>query len=685
MSGTLIKRHQRLIISFSLVVMSLSVFWPVTQNEFLIYDDEDYILENRFVSKGWTKDGFIWAFNSKLHGHWHPLTWLSHMTDVQLFGLDSKAHHLMNLLFHTASVLLLFRVLNRMTGTIWQSAFAAAVFAFHPLNVESVAWAAERKNVLSTLLWMLTLMTYVRYSEQPGLLRYLLTLSLFAMGMMSKVMIITLPCVLLLLDYWPLCRLRWGQSCGPVHDRFQKTSFLKLLLEKIPFFALGLITALLTLYLIYSGRGVRAGTSYLRENYVGINLVSYVEYLYKMFWPKDLTISYLAPYKAVLWQAVGSGILLAIITLFAFWMVRRMPPLLVGWLWYLGTLVPVLRVFTRAPLAIADRYMYIPMIGILLMVSWGVPELIGRWRRRTFFLGPLACAVIAVCITLTWSQLRYWQDSVSLFRHTLAIIPDHSLAHTNLGVALKRKGMLDEAISHFEKALKKRPDFDKALVNLAATLNQQGKTQEAIPFYEKAVQIKPNHPELHNDLGLALYRQGRIREATDHFLEAVSLNPRSSKIQNNVGMAYARDGEFSKAMVHFQEAVRLDPDFADAHNNMGNVFAEVGKIDDAVQAYEKALEINPSFVGARLNLGLTFLHQGKTDDAIVQFIRLIMEEPDLDLARFHLGRAYLTKGDREAALQVYEVLIRKNRQLARELYRMILSSLTGKVKRFPKE
>ncbi|MDH4207117.1 MAG: tetratricopeptide repeat protein, partial [Desulfobacteraceae bacterium] len=494
----------------------LSTYCQLPSHEFLPFDDYGYITKNTHVHEGITWKNIVWAFSSTDFGYWHPLTWMSHMLAFQVFGLKSGMHHLINLLLHISNTLLLFFVLKRMTGALWQSAFVAAVFALHPLNVESVAWVSERKNVLSTFFWMLTILTYVRYTERPGFYRYLIILFVFVLGLMSKPMLVTLPFVLLLLDYWPLCRFTLPQSCcdnQKVQKQIQTNSHLslglRLVLEKIPLFILSSTCIYLSALSIQRFKIIISTASVPMKLRIANALVSYVRYIIKMIWPQNLAVYYPYPHALPAWQVIGAFLLLVIVTFLAFRWVRLTPYFTVGWLWYIGTLFPVIGL-VQAGLwpAMADRFTYVPLIGLFIVIAWGVPDFVGRWRYRKAGFIAVSTALVPIFMVMTWLQLRHWQNGVTLFTHNVRVTYNNSLAHKELGNALEQQGNLDKAILHYSKALKINPNYAEAHNNLGYILACQKHYKEAIDHYTEAIRIKPSYTEAHNNLGTALLYQG---------------------------------------------------------------------------------------------------------------------------------------------------------------------------------
>jgi len=503
-----------LVVCLFLIVGTLTVFWQVQHHDFIDLDDHLYVTENNHVQAGLTKKGVIWAFTTFHAANWHPLTWLSHMLDCQLFGMRPGMHHLTNLLFHILNSLLLLLVLRKMTGAWWRSAFVAALFALHPLHVESVAWVAERKDVLSTFFWLLTMWVYAHYAERPTFDRYLLVLLSFALGLMAKPMLVTLPFVLLLVDYWPLGRLQLGQSCNDGNLRIKKSSAFRVVWEKIPFFVLAAMSGVLTLLAQQKAGALRTLDIIPLKIRTANALVSYISYIGKMIWPHNLAVFYPHPGIVPMWQAVGAGLSLICLCVLSVMFVRagrRFPHLAVGWLWYLGTLVPVIGLVQVGSQAMADRYTYVPLIGLFIMISWGFYDLVRGWKNRRMVLAISTGVVLLALMACTWSQVRLWKNSTLLFKHALNVTDNNYKARNLLGIASERQGRLKEALRHYSEALRIKPEYADAHNNQGVALARQGRLKEAISHFSEALRIKPDYVDAHNNLGVALEQQGRLK------------------------------------------------------------------------------------------------------------------------------------------------------------------------------
>lgn len=566
------KKHaplrEAIFLSLLLAAVTLAIYWQVGGHEFVNYDDPRYITDHRMVQGGLTWKGVRGAFTTFYAGNWHPLTWMSHMLDVELYGLDPAGHHFTNLGLHILNTLLLFWVLASMTGAIWPSAFVAALFAVHPLHVESVAWAAERKDVLSTFFWMLAMGAYLRYARGPSLQKYLTILAAFAFGLMAKPMVVTLPFVLLLLDYWPLGRFRFADS-GEASSRFSPAPLSRLLQEKIPLFALAAAGSAVTYLAQQKGGAVGSLEHFPLWVRVQNALVAYAGYLEKMVWPQKLAVFYPHPGETLpVWQAAASGLFLTAVTFWVIRWARHLPCLPVGWFWYLGTLVPVIGLVQVGTQAMADRYTYVPLIGLFVMLAGGVLELAKGWRYRRFWLTLASGGVVMALTAAAWFQAGTWKNSIALFEHTVNVTQNNYVAHTNLGEALFREGKTDEAATHFSKAIEIKADYDKAHVNL----------------------------------GVVMAMRGRMEEAVDHFSRALKANGENEEAHYNYARAMALQGRFEEAVLHYRETLRIRPDYASAHYNLGGLLSSLGRREEAIGHFRAALRIKPDHAKARRKL-----------------------------------------------------------------------------------
>ena len=595
-----------------LIFVTLVVFHQLPSHDFINLDDDILVYENPHVHAGLNKEGIAWAFTTFEAYNYHPLTWLSHMLDCQLFGLRAGMHHLTNLVLHLMNTALLLLVFRRMTGTLWRSGFVAALFALHPLHVESVAWIAERKDLLSAFFWFLSMWAYARYAERPGLNRYLPVLLFFSLGLLAKPMVVTLPFVLLLLDFWPLGRMQFHQA--EIDDRplQQKVSVFRLVLEKIPLFALTAISIVVTFAAQQQGGALKSLESFPPATRIANALISYVSYMGKMIWPHNLAVYYPYSESVPVWQVAGAGLALMCLTILIMWTARKRPYLAVGWLWYLGTLVPVIGLVQVGSQAMADRYTYLPLVGLFIALTWGVPNFFAGWQHRQSVLAILATILLVSSTVCTWLQLRYWQNSITLFQHTLQVTTNNHFVHNNLGVALAYNGRLNEAISHYSNALRLKPEAFEVHNNLGNALAVQGNVDEAIKHYFEALQLEPNYEKAHNNLGNALAGKGMVEEAIEHYSEAIRINPDYARAHYNLGNALAAQESLDEAIKHYFEALRILPDWAGAHNNLGVSLEKSGKLKEAINHYHKALRISPDYDRARNNLERALRLMGKS-------------------------------------------------------------------------
>ena len=592
--------------SLFLIIVTFAVYWQVGSYQFVNFDDGKYILENPHVRTGVTAEGFIWAFTSAYASNWHPLTWLSHMLDVQLFGLDPGPHHLVNVLFHAVNTVLLFLLLLRMTGAYWQSVFVAALFALHPLHVESVAWVAERKDVLSAFFWMVTLLLYAWYVKRPGRMRYLLTLCSFALGLMSKPMLVTLPIVLLLLDYWPLGRIQFGQAGlltrKDLASAVRKPFPWSLLWEKAPFFVLTAASSIVTIYAQHKG-GAMSSIKVVSITFRFINaLWAYVLYLVKMVWPVDLAVLYPLPITLTIAQGLLAGAILGGISFLVIRSAKRHPYFLVGWLWYLVTLVPVIGLVQVGSQSMADRYTYLPLIGIFIMLAWGMRIAAGHDRVRRAALSAAAIVLLIACSVCTWFQLGYWKNSITLFSHAASSVSGNYIAHEALGLALAKNNRFDEAITQYSESLRIWPEYDRALIGMGNVLVRQGRMDEAAIYANRALRLKPDSSEAHFLLGFVLMNQGRNDEALDHYFAGLRSDPENEGIHHIIGVILGSQGKLDESIGQFNEALRIKPDYADAHYGLGVALLRQGHVDESIEHFAKALRLRPDFEQARLRL-----------------------------------------------------------------------------------
>jgi tetratricopeptide (TPR) repeat protein len=654
------------------------VFGQTVRHGFVNYDDDQTVYSNLQVTHGLTAQGVAWAFTHRHYGNWIPLTCLSHMLDCGIYGLNAAGHHLTNVLLHAATAVLLFLMLCQMTGRLWPSALAAALFAVHPLRVESVAWVTERKDVLSGLFFMLTLAAYVDYvRHRPSLLRYLAVTAFFAMGLMAKPMLVTLPAVLLLLDYWPLGRFAGDPRLNrkPLHGN-EGTSFnganvdanslpavprrfpfpWRIVIEKLPLLLLVVVSCAATLT---QGEALAANEQYPLSWRIGNVPISYVTYLRQSLCPMNLALLYPRLSLALpLWQVFAAVLSLAGITAATFVWRRRRPYLLVGWLWYLGMLVPVLGVVQVGSQAVADRFTYLPQIGLWIALAWGAADV---WRSAPYgrwLCGSAAALVLAVLMGCAWRQTTFWRNSETQWTHTLACTSRNAVAHNGLGLALADRGRLDEAMAQYQTAMDISPDLAEVPNNLGNALTGLNRLDEAIAQYQKSLTIRPDYAEAHNNLGNRLVHLHRLDEAMAHYRKALELKPDFIEAHNNLGNALADRGRLAEAMAHYQTALEIKPDYAEAHNNLGNALVRLNRINKAIAHYQKALEIEPDYADAHNNLGLALVRLNRIDEAIAHYQKAAKIKPDFAEAHGNLGNALAGRGRLDEAIAQYQQAVK---------------------------
>ena len=646
---------------FLLFLLVAGVFLPSIHNDFVNFDDQDYVTANPHVQGGLTWAGLRWALTTNHASNWHPLTWLSHMADCQLFGLKSWGHHLTSVLLHAVNAILVFVVLSRLTGARWRSLFVAAFFGLHPLRVQSVAWVSERKDLLSALFSMLTLWAYARYTEQargsrgeeirspssifhlPSPMFYLLALFVFALALLSKPMAVTLPFVLLLLDYWPLNRFQTF-PLGPVPKTAarpssfspQSSNLWRLVAEKIPFLVLAAAASVITLAVQRNTGAVQTLTRFPFMARVGNALIAYCGYLGKLFYPVKLAAFYPHPGAWPASQVLLALFLLAGISVLVVALRRQHPYLLIGWLWYAGTLVPAIGLVQVGAQAIADRYTYIPLIGVCIMLAWSAYDLTSRWRYQRIVLCAGAVTILLCCTAVTRRQIAYWADSETLFRRALAVTKNNALAHLNLGVAMGEKGR-PEAFSELETAASLAPDAPDLHLKVGDALAAFGYPDDAIAHYQEAISLKPDLAEAHNSLGVILSKKQQFDEAISQFQAVLRLSPGSADAHDQLGLVLGQAGRLDEAVSQFREAIRLKPDLAEAHNHLGVVLIRKSQFDEAITRFQQALSLKPNYPDAHVNLGVALYNKGDSDQAISQFQQALKLQPGHAQARTNLN------------------------------------------------
>ena len=603
-----IRKHAPdILVCVALFVVSVALYGRTVTHDFVNFDDNVYVTENQAVQGGLSAGAVRWAFTTFHSANWHPLTWLSHMLDCQLFAMRAGLHHLTSVLLHAANSLLLFLVLRSLTGRRWPSAFVVALFVAHPMHVESVAWVAERKDVLSTLCWFLAMAAYGSYVRRRAIARYAWVVVCLALGLMAKPMLVTLPVMLLMLDYWPLERL-WavgsgaddGADDGPGEGR---RGIAWHAVEKVPLLFVALASGLVTLVAQKTGGAVRTLEMFPLGWRVSNAAVAYVRYLGKTAWPVRLSVYYPHPGQLPALEVAGSCLVLAAITGAAVLLaIKGKRYALAGWAWFVITLLPVIGLIQVGAQAMADRYTYIPHVGLFVAIAWGVDDLTRRWTRRSPVLACAAAVVLTALSAATVMQVRHWQNSVTLYRHSIRVTEGNRLMHFNLAGAHYARGEYEQAVEHYVKTLSLKPDYSDAHYNLGLTLTRLGRTEDAIACFRQELEFTPDHTEVHNNLGAAMYGLGRLEEAAHHFAEVVRINPGHIEGLNNLGGLLHELGRHEEALVRYREALSLNPDYPSAHFNMAVTLERLGRTDDAIHHYREASRIRPDDAGVRSRL-----------------------------------------------------------------------------------
>ncbi|MCJ7772589.1 MAG: tetratricopeptide repeat protein, partial [Desulfobacterales bacterium] len=556
------------------------------------------------------------------YGNWHPLTWLSHMLDYQLYGLNPGNHHITNVLFHILNTLLLFVIFEKVTGHLWRSAFVAILFSLHPMHVESIAWISERKDVLSTFFLMLTIWSYIRYNEKYKTSSYVFAILFYAMGLMSKPMVVTLPFVLLLLDYWPLKRFTIEGKRDPPKIRDHHIHF-RLLFEKIPFLLMAIVSSVLTYIAQSRGGAVTSFDTLPFINRVSNAIHSYVHYIYKMIFPSKMAIFYPHPILIPTWMFIINFSIILFLTILFVKLSSRYRYLFVGWFWYLGTLFPVIGIIQIGKQAMADRYTYIPYIGLFIIITWGISDLLERYQWKKKKIAAVTALITILLMTTAWIQTRYWSNNIKLFQHAVEVTKNNSVANQYLGLAYVSNGMIDKGIEHYLLALR----------------------------------VDPHYQIAHNNLGIALARKGRISEAIFHYQEAIRINPKDAKAYNNLGGALLTMGNADDALKQYRKALLLDSNYADAYYNIGIVYHTKGNLTNAISNYMKAIEYSPDNSKAHTNLGVALEMKGKTSKAIKHYEMALRLNTNLPEANYHYANALFKKNKFKESIIYYKKVL----------------------------
>ena len=719
------------LVALCLALLTLVAYWQTFHHDYIAYDDEQYVTMNPYVQWGLTKDSVKWAFTTSHASNWHPLTWMSHMLDCRLFGISPVGPHAVNLLLHIANTLLLLFVLNRMTKSLWKSAFVAALFALHPMHVESVAWVSERKDVLSALFLLLTVWAYVRYSELRGVKRYLPVALLFGLGLLSKPSLVTLPFALLLLDYWPLGRFKakvesrkskesersalntqLSTSNAPsTKHQAPSTNLRKLVLEKLPLLAMAAASSASTYWAQKAGGALIVADDRLSPAIrVDNAIISYVTYIRKMFWPQDMAIFYPHPMGHIpAWQIAGGLILLVSLTVLSFRLGRRHPYLTVGWLWYLGTLVPMIGLVQVGKAAMADRYTYISYIGLFIILAWGIPDLLRKGEREkgrggeadgstfnvqrstpngnpkpetrnpkpsntqhptpnthtptppnpyTVVLAVVSAMIVVALATGAWLQLRYWQNPMTIFSHALDVTTGNDMAHIQVGNCLFKNGKTEEAIKHYTEALRINPYADRAHNNLGNAYALLGRPDKADREYRAALAMRAN-PVAYYNLGNLYSRQGKLNESVAYYEKALEIQPDYPEVHTNLADVLTRLGRLDEAAEHAAEVQRLMPNSAEAHYRMAGILVQRKDFNGAMVQYREAIRLKPDYAEAHYSLGSALALQGHLDEAFEAFTDAVKLRPNYADAHFNLGVVYDTRNDEmPQAMKEYRLAIK---------------------------
>jgi tetratricopeptide (TPR) repeat protein len=652
------------LIGLGLVCAVLLVYGEALGREFdfVNADDGDYVAANQHVLAGLSIDGVQWAFTT-FHAHnWHPLTWLSLQLDSQLFGTSAPVYHRTNVVLHAVNTLLLFWLLQRLTGAMWCSALVAALFGLHPTHVESVAWISERKDVLSALFWLLTMAAYAWYAERPSMGRYVLVVLAFVLGLMAKPMLVTLPTVLLLLDYWPL--RRWPAE-QPHATRYAPASWHWLVVEKLPLFVLAAASIVLTL--AAQTRLVRTLEQMSLSARVGNALVSWVQYIVMTLWPVNLAMDYPHPGNALpTWQPVVAAVFLIGASVALLWGGRTRRYLAVGWLWYLGTLVPVIGLVQAGGQAMADRYNYIPSIGLFIILAWGLADWCAQTSTRVRWAAGLCGAAVALCALLTPLQVHHWRDSEALWRHALAATKESSAAHNQLAMALADKGKPGEALEHFERGLQLGP-YARTYGYMGRVLLELDNLEEAAKNLQRAVSLEPDWASAHLWLARTRKRQGRPQDAVPEFNAALALNEHLNEARLELVDALAELGDFDKSREQLEILMRADPQSASLHQELGRLYKRQGKLAEAVACYDRALALEPGFHEAWNNKGVALEGLDQFAAAAEAYRHAVDLQPEQVVYRLNFAHALWENRERASAASQFSVAFRLNSEWPKAL------------------
>jgi tetratricopeptide (TPR) repeat protein len=694
---SILKNRQILSICLLLAALTILAFLPIGGCDFINFDDPAYVSENVHIQNGLTMEAIRWAFTTSYQANWHPLTWMSHMLDVQIFGLIPRWHHLTNLFFHIANTILLFLIFCLMTKAPWKSAFVAALFAIHPLHVESVAWVAERKDVLSTFFWMLTIGAYIHYVEHrtedggqrtgvfrlpSSVFRYSAVLTFFVLGLMAKPMLVTLPFVLLLLDFWPLQRFDKlgrqilteenkslpgnkgkkkssgakglsgvGQVQKTEMHRYRWASIRPLVVEKIPLFVLAALSCVVTCAAQAKGGAVKSLQSFPLDSRIANALVSYIVYIGKTVWPSGLAVYYPHPGLLPIWQVMGAVLLVIAVTVGVVWRAKRFPFLVTGWFWFAGTLVPVIGIVQVGNQAMADRYTYIPLIGLFILAAWGIPELLSKLRCRKEALFASSALVLSSLLVVTWLQTGYWQSSIALYDHALSVNSRNDVIRYNLGLAYAKIGNLGQAIENYDRAIDLNPGYVDAYVSRGIVYDELQSFVRAIEDFDSAVKMDPKCAYAFNDRGADYAKLGNGKQAIEDYGRAIEANPEYAEAHYNRGILYQARGNLRQAIEDYDRAIEIDPKYAEAYGNRGAAYYTLGNHRQAISDYSRAIEIKPGHAEAYYNRGVAYGGVGDYRQAIADYDKAIELNPKYAEAYNNRGIACVRLGNSLQAVQ----------------------------------
>ncbi|MDP2984687.1 MAG: tetratricopeptide repeat protein [Candidatus Latescibacter sp.] len=660
---------------FVLILGTLVVYGQVHNYYFINIDDDTYVYENVNVKSGLNPQSIINSFTST-HGSclWIPVTWLSLIVDYELFGLNPGGYHLTNVLFHIINTLLLFAFFRKTTGNTWRSAFVAALFALHPLHVESVAWITERKDVLSIFFMMMALYMYSKYVERPSLRKYVPVIVLFSLGIMAKPMIITFPVLLLLLDFWPFGRFNGGGKVTLKNSKFMKVAKVtinRIFIEKIPFFMISAIVFIVTLVVAKGGNALISLDSLSLPQRLQEAVLSYALYIGKMIVPRHLAFFY--PYRSEavpLWEVSCAGLLLMGITVLVIRLSRRFPWYPFGWFWYLVSLLPVIGIFQAGEQSMADRFTYMPLIGLFVMGVWGVSDSIHNWGQKKLILSMLMMVIIFIYGTITWVQVKHWKDTYSLLSHALTVTSKNYLAHQYIGYYYARHGKIEDAFTHFNEALKIDPSFARIHNDLGALLTRIGKYDEALAHFREALRLDPNYAEVHDNIGILYAGQGKTNEALMHYNEALKLKPNNDKVLNHIGILWYNFGNNDKALGYYNEALRLNPNYAEAHDNIGILYDSQGKTNEALMHYNKALKLDPNNDKVLKDIGILWYNIGNIDKALMYYNEALKLNPGNADTHKSIGIILYKEGKNNEAFSHFSEALQINPNIAEAYFYM---------------